>query len=93
MEHSAAPPTWREFFVNEGIPHRTDKDVEKICSSHRIEPSDFDKPVHRRYWEDWFDIKGGPPRHLLQTSGLRVTQGGPLPEFNVGAIPPTAPIV
>src|SRR4051794_27522669 len=33
---SFAPPapTWREFFVREGISHKTDKDVEEICSSH-----------------------------------------------------------
>ena len=54
------PPTWREFFVSEGIPHRTDNEIEKICSSHCIEPGDFDRPVQRRYWEDWFDITGGP---------------------------------
>ena len=54
------PPTWREFFVSEGIPHRTDKEIEKICCSHLIEPGDFDKPMSVRYWEDWFDIEGGP---------------------------------
>jgi hypothetical protein len=32
----APPPTWREFFVSEGSPHRTDKDVEKICPSRSI---------------------------------------------------------
>jgi hypothetical protein len=25
------PPTWRVFFVSEGIPHQTDEDVEEIC--------------------------------------------------------------
>ena len=67
------PPTWREFFVSEGIPHRTDEEVEKICSAHCIEPGDFDKPVQRRYWEDWFDITGGPlarAYHLLQRIDL-----------------------
>src|SRR4051794_5026836 len=33
------PPTWREFFVSEGIPHRTDAEIEKLCSSHLIEPA------------------------------------------------------
>ena len=37
------PPTWRKFFVSEGIPHRTDSEIEKIRSSHLIEPGDFDK--------------------------------------------------
>ena len=54
------PPTWRQFFISEGIPHRTDSEIEKICSSHFIEPGDFDKPMSVRYWEDWFDIEGGP---------------------------------
>jgi len=63
------PPKWREFFVREGIPHRTDKEIKQICSSHCIEPGDFDKPVQQRCWEDWFDITGGPlakAYHLLQ---------------------------
>jgi hypothetical protein len=28
------PPTWRKFFVSEGIPHRTDREIEKICCAH-----------------------------------------------------------
>src|SRR6478735_2621907 len=38
------PPTWREFFASEGIPH-PDKELEVIYCSHSIEPRDFDKPV------------------------------------------------
>ena len=93
------PPTWREFFVSEGIPHRTDKEVEKICSLHCIAPGDFDEPVQRRYWEDWFDITGGPlakAYHLLQRIDL-----GPERHRGVdrsssstwGLIPATAPIM
>jgi hypothetical protein len=87
------PPTWRDFFVSEGIPHWTDDEVEKICSSHCIEPGDFDKPVQRRYWEDWFDITGGPlarAYHLLQRIDLgpsRDSGRGPLLEFNIGSHP------
>ena len=87
------PPKWREFFVSEGIPHRTDKEIEKICSFHCIEPGDFDKPVQRRYWEDWFDITGGPlarAYHLLKKIDLgpECNSGrGPLLEFNVGSHP------
>ena len=87
------PPTWRKFFVSEGIPHRTDAEIEKVCSSHLIEPGDFDKPVQRRYWEDWFDITGGPlakAYHLLQRIDLgpdRDSGRGPLLEFNVGSHP------
>jgi hypothetical protein len=87
------PPTWRKFFVSESIPHQTDEEVEKICSSHCIEPRDFDKPVQRRYWEAWFDIKGGPlarAYHLLQKIDLgpeRDSARGPLLEFNIGSHP------
>src|SRR6476646_12059938 len=34
------PPTWRQFFVSEGIPNRTDNE---IGSSHCIAPGDFDR--------------------------------------------------
>ncbi|MGV7216854.1 hypothetical protein [Bradyrhizobium sp. UFLA05-112] len=87
------PPTWREFFVSEDIPHRTDKEIETICCSHLIEPGDFNKPVQRRYWEDWFDTKGGPlakAYHLLEKIDLgpaRDSGRGPLLEFNVGSHP------
>jgi hypothetical protein len=58
-----------------------------------IEPGDFDKPVQRRNWEDWFDITGGPlarAYHLLKTIDLgpeRDSGRGPLLEFNVGSHP------
>ena len=84
------PPTWREFFVSEGIPNRTDNE---IGSSHCIEPGDFDRPVQTRYWEDWFDITGGPlarAYHLLKKIDLgpeRNSGRGPLLEFNVGSHP------
>jgi hypothetical protein len=87
------PPTWRKFFVSEGIPHRTDSEIEKICSSHFIEPGVFDKPMSVRYWEDWFDIEGGPlarAYHLLQKIDLgpeRGSERGPLLEFNIGSHP------
>jgi hypothetical protein len=87
------PPTWRKFFVSEGIPHRTESEIEKICSSHLIEPGDFDKPMSARYWEDWFDIQGGPlarAYHLLQKIDLgpeRGSERGPLLEFNIGSHP------
>jgi hypothetical protein len=87
------PPTWRKFFISEGIPHRTDRELEKICCSHSIEPGDFDKPMSVRYWEDWFDIEGGPlarAYHLLQKIDLgpeRGSERGPLLEFNIGSHP------
>src|SRR5262245_55618298 len=80
-------PTWREFFVSEGIPYQTDKEIEKICSWHSIEPGDFDKPVQRRCWADWFECTGGPcakAYHLLQKIDLgpvRNSGRGPFLEF------------
>jgi hypothetical protein len=90
------PPTWREFFVSEGIPHRTDKEIEKICCSHCIEPGDFDKPVQRRYWEDWFDITGGPLARAWKQSisALRATLGADRSSSSTwDPIPATAPIM
>jgi len=86
-------PTWREFFVSEGIPHQTEKEIEKICSSHLIEPGDFEKPVTRRYWEDWFEWTGGPcarAYQLLEKLDLGPewkSTRGPLLEFNEGFRP------
>ena len=46
-----------------------------------------------RYWEDWFDIEGGPlvrAYHLLQKIDLgpqRGSERGPLLEFNIGSHP------
>jgi hypothetical protein len=87
------PPTWRKFFISEGIPHRTESEIERICSSHLIEPEDFDKTMSVRYWEDWFEIQGGPlarAYHLLQKIDLgpeRGSERGPLLEFNIGSHP------
>src|SRR6476659_11151501 len=89
------PPTWRTFFVSRGIPHRTNSEIEKVCSSHLIEPGDFDRPMSARFWEDWFDIEGGPlarAYHLLQKIDLGPEHGGgpgPHLEFNIGSIQAT----
>ena len=74
-----------------GIPHQTDKEIEKICAWHGIEPGDFDKPVTRRYWEDWFEWTGGPcarAYQLLEKIDLGPERNsGPLLEFNEGFRP------
>ena len=54
------PPTWREFFVSEGIPHATEDEARLIWEDHIIWPEDYDEPVNDRYWYDWFDLEGGP---------------------------------
>ncbi len=41
------PPTWREFFVSEGIPHRRSSDAEHLFAQHGIEPADYDEPGRR----------------------------------------------
>ena len=88
------PPTWRKFFISEGIPHRTESEIERICSSHLIEPGDFDKPMSARYWEDLWEVEGSPlarAYHLLQKIDLGPERGsgrrGPLLEFNIGSHP------
>ena len=42
-------PTWREFFVSQGIPHQTEADAEKIWSHHCIGPEAYDKTMSERY--------------------------------------------
>ncbi len=92
-EVAPPPPTWRKFFNSQSIPQRTDKEIESICCSHLIEPGDFEKPMSGRYWQDWWDIEGGPlarPYHLLNKIDLgpeRRTERGPLLDFNIGSHP------
>ena len=91
--YAPPPPTWREFFVNEGIPHRTKGDIEKICDWHLIEPGDFDKPMSARYWEDIWEVEGSPlarAYHLLHKIDLgpeRSSGRGPILDFNIGSHP------
>ena len=40
-------PTWREFFINEGIPHQTEAEVYEVWSYHAIWPEDYDKSPPR----------------------------------------------
>ena len=93
MEHCATPADMEKIFISEGIPHRTESEIEKICSSHLIEPGDFDKAMSVRHWEDWFEIEGGPlarDYHLLRKIDLgprRGSERGPLLEFNIGSHP------
>jgi hypothetical protein len=53
-------PTWREFFISQGIAHQTDADVESIWSHHLIGREDFNKTMSKRYWSDLFDTKDSP---------------------------------
>ena len=38
-------PTWRKFFIDQGIPHNTAKEIEEIYAIHGIGPEAFDQPV------------------------------------------------
>ena len=53
-------PTWREFFVSEGIAHQTEDEAYEAWSHYAIWPEDYDKPVDERYWEDRFECEDGP---------------------------------
>jgi hypothetical protein len=53
-------PTWRAFFISEGIPHQTEDEIERLCSDHEIEPKDFDAPVADWYWAQHFEWVGSP---------------------------------
>ena len=83
-------PTWREFFISQGIPHKTEREIEWICDQHCIRPEDFDKPVSKRYWAEHFDCVGSPSAQafwLLRKLDLGPELGsarGPLLEFHEG---------
>jgi hypothetical protein len=51
-------PTWRTFFISEGIPHQTDDEIERLCYDHDIEPKDFDALVTDWYWALYFEWEG-----------------------------------
>jgi hypothetical protein len=64
------PPTWREFFIGQGITHQTEKDAEAIWADHLIWPKDYDKPVCEDYWWHRFEVVDGPcakAYHLLRS--------------------------
>ena len=57
------PPTWREFFVSKGIPHRTEREANRIWAEHSIEPEDYDEPVDEFWWETSSTLRlARPPR-------------------------------
>jgi hypothetical protein len=83
-------PTWREFFVSQGIPHQTPEQLEKLCFNWGIEPGNFDKKICERYWWDRFECEDGPwakAYRLLEKIDLgpdRASGRGPLLEFHEG---------
>jgi hypothetical protein len=83
-------PTWREFFVSQGIPHQTEADVEKIWSHHCIGPEDYDKTMSERYWSDRFEMEDSPRARAHRLLGEidvgpdQKSAHGPLLEFHEG---------
>ena len=83
-------PTWRKFFIDQAIPHKTGREIERICDEHWIRPEDFDKPVCERYWAEHFECVGNPSAQAYFLLG-KIDLGpelasarGPLLEFHEG---------
>ena len=83
-------PTWREFFISEGIPHQTEAEAERIWDHYGFGPEDYDKTVSEDYWWDRFEMQDGPwakAYSLLRAVdvGPRLQSArGPLLEFHEG---------
>ena len=83
-------PTWREFFISEGIPHQTEAEAERIWDRYGFGPEDYDKTVSEDYWWDRFEMQDGPwakAYSLLRAVdvGPRLQSArGPLLEFHEG---------
>jgi hypothetical protein len=87
-------PTWREFFISQGIAHQTDADVESIWSHHLIGREDYNKTMSKRYWSVLFGTKDCPSAkayHLLSridVGPVKNSARGPLLEFHEGGANP-----
>ena len=86
-------PTWREFFVGEGIAHQTEADEEEVWSNYGIWPEYYDQTVCEEYWSDRFEIEDSPcakAHRLLRKIDVgpdRKSTRGPLLEFHQGSHP------
>ena len=55
------PPTWREFFISEGIAHQTKQQADEIHRVHGIWPNDYDELIDQDWWwETRFGYNGDP---------------------------------
>src|SRR4029078_2877641 len=83
-------PTWRKFFIEHGIPHKTEKEIERIYEDHCIGPKDYDQPVSERYWHARWECEDNPcaKAHSLLSEidlGPELSSArGPLLEFHEG---------
>jgi hypothetical protein len=58
MDPHPPAPTWRAFFISEGIQHQTEDEIERLCHEHDIEPKDLDSPVADWYWVEHLEGTG-----------------------------------
>jgi hypothetical protein len=69
MDPLPPAPSWREFFISEGIRHQTEDEIERLCNSHDIEPKNFDGPIDYWYWVEHIQGAGSTfakAHHLLR---------------------------
>lgn len=68
------PLTWREYLVQHlGVVIRPGTDLERVCHDYRLEPEEFDEPMHERNWDEAWEIHVGPAAqayHRLKALGL-----------------------
>jgi hypothetical protein len=83
-------PTWRKFFIEHGIPHKTEKEIEGLCDVRHIRPEDFDQPVSQSYWRGRWECEDNPcakAHWLLSNTDLGPelsSARAPLLEFHEG---------
>jgi hypothetical protein len=83
-------PTWRKFFIDQSIPHKSAKEIEELCDIHEIGSEDFDKPMSESYWGEHWECEDQPSAKafwLLSKIDLGPKLGsgrGPLLEFHEG---------
>ena len=75
-------PTWREFFISEGIAHQTEADEEEVWSHYGIWPEYYDQTVCEKYWSDRFEIEDSPCAKAYRL--LRKIDVGPDQKFARG---------
>lgn len=46
--------------MSEGIAHTTEHEAYLVWADHAVWPEHYDEPMNGRYWQDHFDLEGGP---------------------------------
>jgi hypothetical protein len=88
------PPTWREFFISEGIAHHSKQQADAICRVHGIWLDDYDELIDQDWWwENRFGYDGDPcHKAYLLLSEINLgpklaSTRGPLLEFHGPGMP------